>query len=356
MTTETPNQHDQFVIFKGATYQLCPLTLPLTLMIISHNIIIITDYFKDRSKFVPCLMMGIALSDILNAQGQLLISVMSVLVYNDVLHRDVLYKSLYYYMATGLPGSSCSRLFNIALSLTLTVHLVDPFRRLNTWRLKFMVAIVAIIITILHLADAVSVCVAEYKFHIKKEVQQFYVKLLAVFGMPGSLTTALIVCNPLDGKLEHSHCYDKQFAWSTINVIPAIALTLNFILPPLLVLICMVIQVVCLRRQARSQTSSLARSSHHASITIVTVSFLYCVTHFAFIVFGIIWANLIGFKNQDQSKLPSTEHLGNAIGILQFVLPLIYAVLYPVILIVRKPELRESGISTFTGELSYVAD
>ena len=188
-----------------------------------------------------------------------------------------------------------------------------------------MVAIVAIIITILHLTDAVSVCVAEYKFHIKKEVQQFYVKLLAGFGMPGSLTTALIVCNPLDGKLEHSRCYDKQFAWSTINVIPAIALTLNFILPPLLVLICMVIQVVCLRRQARSQTSSLARSSHHASITIVTVSFLYCVTHFAFIVFGIIWANLIGFKNQDQSKLPSTEHLGNAIGILQFVLPLIYA-------------------------------
>ena len=51
------------------------MTIPLSILVIFHNTLIILDYFKDRTKFVPCLFMAIALSDILYAQGQLVISV-----------------------------------------------------------------------------------------------------------------------------------------------------------------------------------------------------------------------------------------------------------------------------------------
>ena len=95
MTLSETSPHDQLTIFKGATYQLSPLTITLSSLVICHNTLIFLDYFKDKAKFVPSLFMGIALSDILYAQGQLVVSVLSILVFNGVVSEQVLYRSLY---------------------------------------------------------------------------------------------------------------------------------------------------------------------------------------------------------------------------------------------------------------------
>ena len=73
--------------------------------IIVQNTVIILYYYKDRAKLVEGLFMGIALADILNAQGQIVLSVISILVYTGVVDKSVIYKSLYYYMVTALPGT-----------------------------------------------------------------------------------------------------------------------------------------------------------------------------------------------------------------------------------------------------------
>ena len=164
---------DQLLIFRGATYQLSPAIIILSLMVISHNIIIFLDYFRDRAKLVPTLFMGIALTDIVNAQGQLILSVISILVFNGLVSELVLYRSLYYYMATGLAGYSCSRLFNIALSLTLTAHLVNPFRRLNTPRIKKILLVLAATLSLLHVSDMVFAILAIEKYHAIKNCDPF---------------------------------------------------------------------------------------------------------------------------------------------------------------------------------------
>ena len=339
MTLSETSSQDQLNIFKGATYQLSPLIIILSSLIISHNTVIFLDYYKNRRKLVPCLFMGIALSDILNAQGQLIVSVISILVFNGVVSEGVLYRSLYYYMATGLPGYSCSRLFNSALSLTLTVHLADPFRQLNTPRLKVIVLVLAAILTLLHVSDMVLFCVADFRYHIQEVSTKPFVSLILGFCNPGLITSAIIYCAPPDEIPEKSRCYGHQSRNSEDAIIGSF-FTINFILPPLLILICMIVQVVYLKRSISEDISPLTSASRHASVTIVMVSLLFFVCHITFLTGCIIWAFVIGFTNQDPDKIPSPIHTGNVIGVTEFLLPLVFAALYPVILIARKPELR----------------
>ena len=126
------NDSEVVLVLKGATYDISPLNTILAIHVIIHNTIIIVDYYKDRARLTSTLFMGIALSDILTAQGLLIISGISILVYIGLLDENVLYSSFHYYTITGLPGLSSSRLLNLFMSVSLTVHIVDPFRRLNT--------------------------------------------------------------------------------------------------------------------------------------------------------------------------------------------------------------------------------
>ena len=119
-------------------------------------------------------------------------------VVSGVVSEEVLYRSLYYYMATGLPGYSCSRLFNSALSLTLTVHLADPFRQLNTPSLKVIVLVLAAILTLLHVSDMVLCCVADFSYHIQEVSTEPFVSLISGFCNPGLFTSAIIYCAPHD--------------------------------------------------------------------------------------------------------------------------------------------------------------
>ena len=335
-------EQDQLLAFKGALYQLSPLTITLSLLIISHNTIIFTDYFKDRAKFVPSLFAGIALSDILTAQAQLIVSVISILVFNGVVSEGVLYKSLYYYMATGLPGYSCSRLFNIALSLTLTVHVIDPFRRLNTPRLKKITMILAATTTFLHLSDIAFFNIADLKYNIQKILSTPYLDLVKWFDIPGGFTAALLFCAPYHGgEIQDSRCYNSGLQLDGYTVLAAFLL--DHILPPLLILVSMVLQVVYLKRALPDTTSSLANTGRHACITIVLVSLTFFICHIAFVIVMISGSLVYRYLN----ILPSASRQGNMLGLTEFTLPLINAAVYPIILVIRKPELRQRYINLF---------
>ena len=250
-------------------------------------------------------------------------------------------------MATGLPGYSCSKLFNIALSLTLTVHLVNPFLRLNNSRLRTIVLVFAAILAFLHLSDMVCGLVLDVKYHIQEMMTEPFVNLLTWFNIPGIVTTAAIYCGPPDGIPEDSRCYGYDYSRNSDATFVGTLFTFNFVMPPLLILVCMIIQVVYLRRSISEDVSPLTSASRHASITIIMVSLLFFISHVTFLMVAIIWAAFIGFVNQDPDKIPSLIHQGNAIGATEFTLPLLYAAFYPIILITRKPELRRRYYSFY---------
>ena len=119
-----------------------------------------------------------------------------------------------------------------------------------------------------------------------------------------------------------------------------------FLVPPIVMLISMIIQVVYLKRSLHGdddEASSLrSDSARHVSITVLCVSILFFVCSTAYI--GSIAAFYFFYFSYHHGikHLPDNEvvDLGVGLGFTEFTMPLIYAALYPVILICRKEELR----------------
>ena len=136
---QTVTKDDQPEIFEGLFYKLSPLVITLAILVIVQNVVVAWDNFQRRENMAPWLFTGIALGDILFAQGLIILSVISILVYRDNLEEEVLYKAQFYFMITSLPGITCSKLYNVILSVTLTFNLADPFRVLNVVKIKWCI-------------------------------------------------------------------------------------------------------------------------------------------------------------------------------------------------------------------------
>ena len=325
--------NDTEVIFqlKGETYDISPLNIILAIHVIIHNTIIIVDYYKDRARLTSTLFMGIALSDILTAQGLLIISVISILVYRGPLDENVLYNSFYYYMITGLPGLSSSRFLNLVMSVTLTVHIVDPFRRINTTVLKRSCLAFILVLTCLHISDAISAVVGDYKYHI---TEGYYHKWeygmeIMVFEFPGAIASAMITCILKEADTQ-SCMTETDYYHSPLLITVEI---MDFLFQLVLVLtipICMIVQVLYLRRGSVLVSDEKRRASN----TIMINSLLYFICHAPFFASVFLWTVCLN------SMSIKPEVVGLFFGFTEFTLPLLYAAVFPIVLICRKEELR----------------
>ena len=325
------NDTEVILILKGAIYDISPVNIILAIHVIIHNTIIIVDYYKDRAKLTSTLFMGIAISDILTAQGLLIISVISILVYRGNVDENVLYHSFYYYMITGLPGLSSSRFLNLVMSVTLTVHIVDPYRRLNTTVLKRSCVAIILVLTCLHISDALSAVIGEYKYHVTggHYHKWEYVREIELFEFPGAIASAMITCILKEGDTQS--CIDKTYYYHSLLFITVeimdilFQLVLVFTIP-----ICMIVQVVYLRRGSVLVSDEKRRASN----TIMINSLLYFICQVTYFAIVFIWAlclDRMSFK---------PEIVGLILGLTEFTLPLLYAAVFPIVLICRKEELR----------------
>ena len=283
--------------------------------------------------------MGIALADILKAQGRLVLCVISVFVFTGYADIMVLYNSIFYYMITALPGVTCSKIYNMVLSVCLAINVAEPFRRLNTIRLRKTVYILSSIITVLHICDTVMVLFCHLKVYTNKNeliYWRMFMITMALFDFPGLIYAVVTYCfntNSVTDKCFDDH--ELKFALLTILTFTC------YVLPALIVLICMIIQIRCLRRSLRD-SETLPSTSRHVSITVLLVSTLFFLCHATVFITGIVWFSLHPhFFPAHNSSDQSFILLGMLIGFVKFTLPLIYAVAYPIIIICRKPELKE---------------
>ena len=273
------------LILKGMFFELSPIQMPLCVIVIVQNIIIYREYHRDGSNFVPRLFRGIAFSDTLKAQGELVLSIMGVLVYTGCLPVKVLCKSLFFYMITALPGINCSKLFNLVLTITLTYNVVDPFRRINTARMMKLCKVLCFLIILLHVSDAVIAIIFYDYFHIVDQYPGYtvFLWLTAVFDIPGVVVTLSALC-VTDSNTGYSRCTEEHLR---VIIYGCLVTFLYFIVTPFVVLMCMMIQVKHLRRSHRHNTS-VPDTFRHVSGTVFLVSslFFFCNTAYFFAVFG----------------------------------------------------------------------
>ena len=345
------SDHNIFLIFKGAFFYLAPLTILLSVIVIIQNMTIFVDYYKDRKKLIPSLFMGIALADMLRAQGELLLSVLSILVYTGVVEVGVLYKSLVYYMFTALPGQNWSKLCNLVMSISITFTVVNPFNRLNFRRIQKIMAFFCLVIALLHFSDSITAVVVESTPNLLTYVKGSFIYLYLdfAFQVPGIVTTAALYCWPDNSgtsKCQHEEIHSGN---SQAFLILCTVAAIYFLVPPLVMFICMTIQVVYLKRSLQEEEGEEARllvqitnTSRHMTITVtfITLLFFFCTTTYIF--FTLVCWLYYDHSHVEEKDLPDREiaDWGVLLGFTEFTLPLIYAVLYPVILICRKEELR----------------
>ena len=343
--------NEEKLIFKGAFFELAPLTIPLCALVLAQNIVIFVEYYKDRSKFVASMFMGIAGADILKAQGEMVLAGLSLLVYTGHLDIMVLYNGLFYYMVTALPGVNCSKVFNLALSICLTMTVVNPFRRLNNQLLRKTVASICLIITLLHILDTVAaVFVHLTVLNGNKSYldSMAYLFLMISFDVPGAIAIGTLVCMPDDQGTSKCLVGDEHaMTHHQMSGIIASFGALYYMVPPFIVLICMVIQIRHLKKSLgeREAECPLPDTSRHVSITIFLVSTLFFVCHATFLIATVIWFAL--HRNIMKHDLKKRVFLdwGVMLGFVKFSLPLLYSMVYPIILISRKRELRERFLS-----------
>ena len=294
---------DIFFIFIGTFFYLAPLTIPLSVIVMIQNIVIFVNYYKDRNKLIPSLFMGIALSDILRAQGELVLSVISILAYTGLVDVTVLYKSLVYYMLTALPGVNWSKVFNLVMAVAITVKVVNPFSRLDTKRVKRVATYFCSVILLLHILDVIVVIVVEFKPSLvyfdagKFAYLYFYLLLGMVF--PGGVTTFSLYCVSDMSRCGHSKT-DSQ--WVLQEGFVGSVVVVFFLGPSILVLVCMIIQVIYLRRSLQEEEATLLmpNTSRHVSTTVLLTSVLFfiCNVIYALVALGAI----IKFHSKMQEK------------------------------------------------------
>ena len=347
----------QEAIFQGAFYQLAPATITLAIIVLVQNVVIFADYFKDRNKFVPSLFMGIALSDILKAQGELILAVISILVFAGHLDIMILYNCIFYYMITALPGINCSKLFNVILSIAFTLQVVDPFRRINTDRWRKILLVLCLVVSLLHLSDTLAAILFHCTYlndSSSTQYKELYLCVVVLFDIPGVVTLGALVCTfqnvylKPDSDGDHfSVCStekrDKTFLRNgAVNAIFFPVLALYYLVPVCVVLTCMVRQIKHLRRffdENNSESSALLPNpTRHVSITVFLISILFFFCHTIF--FALL--SFLCFLNPKIKDIKQDYvNIGVLFGLAQFSLPLIYAAVYPIIIISRKQELRQ---------------
>ena len=157
--------------------------------------------------------------------------------------------------------------------------------------------------------------------------------------MPGLITVAGVVCTASPQTCQN----DDQYALVGV-LFGGLYYLLATAVPPLVVLVCMIVQIVSLRRTLSDLPH--VSTAGHVSTTVLLVSLLYFLCNAAYITLLAVWIGVVQTPwGPPKTWVPSCTVQGAVVGLAEFTLPLLNAALFPLILILRKPELRRRYVS-----------
>ena len=320
-STTTPNRlltTDPSGSERDAYEKILPLNLFLAITIILQNSIVIYYYFPERKKLITTLFILIAAADVVLALGEILRSGIAVACAHD--HSTPIPLWLVYALPTLTQlGWTCSVYFNVVLTLLRTVTLSRPFDGVNS--------LCVIIATVSGSAVWFLIIVSDFLYDFLKWryiVKEVICNLVWRKNEEEVLASQLIrafYCYITAGK----HTNSAHIINDLLNSMPLI---LASIIPCLITLVCIPIQAYHLRISlSASSHSSESRDGDHITITIILVSSLFVLSNGFLIVFTL------------REYLMFSEIILH--NVIQYTLPLLNGVGFQLIMILRKPTLRD---------------
>ena len=311
---------------RGAMFSYSPLNITLSLAILINNAMIIACYYKDRARFIPAAFIAIATANIVMAQGELTLCIVANLVYGAVeLDFKYLIYCLYYFQGTAAVGETCSKFYNVVLSLAITLKVVSPHTVVNVKRVKLAMLIVTIVCAVLHFSDgAAGFYLDESK---KYHVFESHINTISTLVVPGLLTLVSLSCfsDPAS-----TLCSDPD---GTNSVLTSFLFAVHVGAPPVIVFLSMVLIVFKLSRVSVNENMG-----RYVSVTVFIVSTLFFLCHATFLgvaAFSYFRFNSTDFVKDGVDFKYSYLTRGKVTGFAVFTLPLINAAVFPVILLFR---------------------
>ena len=337
--SRTFSDSSAFQFYQGVLgYRLSSTDLILSVIIILQNSLVISCYIKQRARFSASMYIAIAVADIVAAQGGIVLSGAGILVADRKMDIQILYYSLYYYIATAGLAQTCSKVYNAVLSTVMSVNLANPFRRLQFRKIRLFVAVFTIISCVLCICDGVTLLYLELS-NTNVRIRSFHEMTTVVVNVPGVTSLAALVC--FGFKADFCFPYVNRLIETPILFI--IFLLYN-VLPPLVFMISAISLGINLRKTANEHDYiSLASNARHVSVTVFLLASSSFVCHFAVTVIFIVY--YINYVHDFNVSLTFVE-TGRIVGITEITLPLLNAALFPAILITRSVTLRQRVIAS----------
>ena len=310
---------------RGAIYSFSPLNMTLSITILFQNILIIACYYTGRARFVPATFIAIATSNIIMVQGDLALSIVGNLVCgSEELNLKYLLYSLYMYQGTCAVGETCSKFYNVVLSVVLTLKIARPYTAINIKRVKLVMVIVTVVCAVLHLSDGAAVYYLNETSRF--QVYEAHINTVSTLPIPGLWTLVSISCLVNNNS---TLCLNPD---GSNSVLTSLLFTLHVGAPPFILFVSMGFMVFKLSRSPVNETIW-----RHISITVSLVSTLFFFCHASFL--GVAAFSYFQFDVSDFVKRTDFKYSyltrGKVTGFAVFTLPLINAALFPLILITR---------------------
>ena len=340
-TDKSAQEHEYFAGALG--YNLSPINLVLSLLILSQNSVIIKCYYEDRARFSAAMYIAIAIVDMIAAQGSIVLSVAGILVESLKMDIQNLYYCIYFYQATASFAYTSSEFYSTVLIVVMTCNIYDPFRRINFRRIRIGLVVLTVFFSILCFCDAVLALYADmsgnYKF-LPLGISEFHVLLLVFTNMPGvsSLVSLVYI-----GFHSHTQYTSEHQNKQNLNVFVYLTFIVYFVLPPIVLLLSAILLVAFLRNAVRGHDSTnLTSHVTHVSVTVLLVASVSFLCHSALVVMVVI--THFKFVMPDHVIPFSWIDRGRIAGSAEVTLPLLNATLFPIILISRSQTLQDKFI------------
>jgi len=321
----TPASLEILKISRKVFDPLFPYNTLLSVPALILNSFVIFHYLPQRNKFVPSTYLLISSCDCLMTLGILLQALLLQLLYSTTLVES--WPLLLSVAVIGL-ALRCSVFGSVLLAVARTIKIVSPF-----YPIKRKVALG---------------CVVSYTaFWVGVASYDVYTLASSTMEDVDLYTTSPFLGKEAATKISVAGCSDEECVQSEGNEMLGRRLTfslsiLGFVVPCVIVLVCMVLQVAWLRRPSPGD----AASQRHVTITILLLTAVFFVCNSA----TSIWFVL----DKITDVLESTRRVSRVlyfmlVGMTITTVPLLNAVLSPLIIVLRSAQLKKALMDRLLG-------
>ena len=306
---------------------ISPLNITIALYIVFQNSMIIYDYHKDWRRISCLLFIMVASVDIGSACLEIGRGSISLLCLKDPSMR----MHPWTYLVCQTFGVLCyvtSTFCILVLTVVKTINIMRPFYRQNNRVLKIVLFIypsILLVVCIIDVWDMNDFTTTRHDDNPKCGVQDGPWYIMTYIGTIGQGTTHLVI-----------DLMVRYFALSAgaelrvLRIMEVIVPLVHFGLPCVIVLVCMVLQMIYIKKAFGGHENPLLNTANQVNLTVFLISSLYLisVSLYCMVIYPL------------REYLPVRVLPAPLWELLQFTLPLMNAALFPTILILRKPEMR----------------